>query len=72
MVVECNKRRPNSDTANVDIGRWLAEPVSMVTLGEDVWLQNAKGFPVLGKVNQSLVHTFMRVCIFCVKERLLN
>ena len=42
-------------------GRWVAEPLQMISLPSSVWLSNAKKFPVLSKAYQTMLATFMRV-----------
>ncbi|CDR41135.1 CYFA0S06e02410g1_1 [Cyberlindnera fabianii] len=40
------------------IERWLAEPVSCLLLSSSIFIINAKGYPVLSKVNQTMLHRF--------------
>ncbi|KAA0200429.1 Protein arginine N-methyltransferase, partial [Fasciolopsis buskii] len=45
------------------IARWLSEPVCCLLLCTDVFLTNAKGFPVLSKPHQEVVRRFFKVSI---------
>ncbi|KAI9596478.1 PRMT5 arginine-N-methyltransferase-domain-containing protein [Syncephalis fuscata] len=42
------------------IARWLSEPIVAIVLPDSVWLQNAKGFPVLSKLHQALLHQVLK------------
>ena len=41
------------------IDRFFAEPVRIVVLAADIFLANAKGWPVLSRSHQALVHKYM-------------
>ncbi|RKP27969.1 protein arginine N-methyltransferase 5 [Syncephalis pseudoplumigaleata] len=41
------------------LDRWLAEPIAAVVLPESVWLRNAKGYPVLSRRHQAVIHRLL-------------
>lgn len=43
--------------------RWLGEPVKAAVLPTDIFITNRKGFPVLSKAHQALVHSLLKVSI---------
>ncbi|KAI8051494.1 protein arginine N-methyltransferase 5 [Syncephalis plumigaleata] len=42
------------------LDRWLAEPIAAVILPESIWLNNAKGYPVLSKRHQLMMHRLFK------------
>ncbi|RKP11211.1 protein arginine N-methyltransferase 5 [Thamnocephalis sphaerospora] len=40
--------------------RWFAEPLVALVFAKDIWLRNAKGFPVLGKCHQATVRRMLK------------
>jgi len=40
------------------VERWFAEPVSVLLMSSSIFILNNKGYPVLTKANQSLMHHF--------------
>ncbi|EPQ31570.1 uncharacterized protein PFL1_00903 [Pseudozyma flocculosa PF-1] len=42
------------------LGRWIAEPVSMLWLPSVAYLANAKGFPVLSKASQTFIKSLIK------------
>ncbi|ELU14784.1 hypothetical protein CAPTEDRAFT_161444 [Capitella teleta] len=41
--------------------RWLGEPVKAAVLPTDIFITNRKGFPVLSKAHQALVHSLLKL-----------
>jgi len=39
----------------LEIARWLGEPIRCVILPTDIWMTNKKGFPVLSQAHQNIV-----------------
>ncbi len=52
-------------TANVcselELERWLGEPVKCLVIPTSIFLTNAKGFPVLSKLHQAYFRRFFKV-----------
>ncbi|CAG8470262.1 6266_t:CDS:10 [Paraglomus brasilianum] len=49
--------------------RWIAEPVRAVIIPTDIFLINAKGYPVLSKKHQSLVRSFLKLGVnFVIRD----
>uniref|UniRef100_G3MLH5 Protein arginine N-methyltransferase n=2 Tax=Amblyomma TaxID=6942 RepID=G3MLH5_AMBMU len=43
------------------VRRWLGEPVRCIVLSTSVFVTNKKGFPVLSKAHQSVLHQFFKL-----------
>ncbi|KZF19464.1 Skb1 methyltransferase [Xylona heveae TC161] len=41
--------------------RWLSEPVRIISIHQNSFLKNSKGYPVLSKANQNIITRFMRL-----------
>jgi protein arginine N-methyltransferase 5 len=50
------------------ISRWFAEPVSMLIVSSRTFISNPKGFPVLPKYSQAILHQFFKKNPFLVIE----
>jgi protein arginine N-methyltransferase 5 len=42
------------------VQRWFAEPLAALILAKDLWLRNAKGYPVLSKRHQAVVRRMLK------------
>lgn len=49
---------PKSGIPITVVERWFAEPVSVLLMSSSIFILNNKGYPVLTKSNQSLMHHF--------------
>lgn len=49
---------PKSGIPITVVERWFAEPVSVLLMSSSIFILNNKGYPVLSKTNQSLLHHF--------------
>lgn len=49
---------PKSGIPIAVVERWFAEPVSILLMSSSIFVLNNKGYPVLTKANQSLLHHF--------------
>ncbi|KAI9774274.1 MAG: methyltransferase protein [Geoglossum simile] len=45
------------------VSRWYAEPLRLLWFSANIFLQNAKGYPVLSKAHQALLTRYMRLRI---------
>src|SRR5436853_7915303 len=43
------------------VSRWYAEPLRLLWFSSSIFLQNAKGYPVLSKSHQALLTRYMRL-----------
>jgi hypothetical protein len=55
-----------------EISRWIAEPVSAITMNTDIFVQNSKQYPVLKKEHQNIIHQLMKVNLSFLKLCILN
>lgn len=54
--------------SEAELKRWLGEPVSQIIVPSNVFIRNAKNYPVLSKAHQAVLVAFMRNnCGFIVK-----
>lgn len=44
-----------------EILRWLGEPVDMLIIPADIFINNSKNYPVLSKAHQSIVSQFLNM-----------
>ncbi|KAI7865537.1 protein arginine N-methyltransferase [Spinellus fusiger] len=56
VVLELSSDLPSQSLLDM----WLAEPVKAVILPAEIFISNAKGYPVLGKTHQGFVKQLMR------------
>ncbi|VDQ04408.1 unnamed protein product [Trichobilharzia regenti] len=59
VVLELPKDLPDE----LVISRWFSEPIVCLLVHTDLFLTNAKGYPVLPKSHQRVIHRFFKVSI---------
>ena len=68
VVLELNSKTIEDDDV---IRRWVGEPLKAVVLPTNIFLTNKKGYPVLSRENQIVVHKFFKLSVqFIITGRL--